>query len=213
NATAPAVPGHNFPARDGFDAYVDWLVAEASLLPRPVHLVGYSAGGRIVAGALAKGVACDAATLISTNLGLGSPAEREARALTDARWSALLRERGIDAFVDAWEAQPLFASQAAMPETSRAWQRMARTSLDPNALADAMDALSLARMPDLHEAMRGVTLPWQVVVGALDAKFIALAHAMSAPGVVELADCGHNPLLEAPELLAASLNNFVRGLV
>ncbi len=212
NASAPALPGHNFPALPSFAGYVDWLIAEVALLPRPIHLVGYSAGGRIVAGALAKGVACDAATLISTNLGLGSAPERDQRAASDAVWSALLRERGIDAFIDAWEAQPLFASQAALPDDRRAWQRMARESLNPNALADAMDALSLARMPDLREPVSRVTVPWQMVVGALDAKFVAASRALGAPHVEELADCGHNPLLEAPEALAAALNNFVRAL-
>ena len=210
NVSAPALPGHNGAARLSFDDYVDWLAGEMALLPRPLHLVGYSAGGRIVAGALAKGVPCDGATLISTNLGLTSTAEREARAGADAAWSAMLRERGIDAFIEAWEAQPLFASQANLPPERRAWQRMARGRLDPNALADAMDALSLARMPDLHAAVRQVTVPWQLVVGALDTKFVALARATGARRITQIPGCGHNPVLEAPRELADALDNFVR---
>ncbi len=211
NATAPAVPGHNAPARNTFADYVDWLVAEVSLVAPPVHLVGYSAGGRIVAGALARGIECAAATLISTNLGLGSERERAERAVIDAAWSKLLRDEGIDAFTDAWEAQPIFASQSQASESRRVWQRMSRTSLAPDVLADAMDALSLSRMPDLRAAMRAIRVPWQLVVGALDTKFVALAKGTGATRVTELAGCGHNPLIEAPEALAVTLNNFVNA--
>ncbi len=212
NAAAPALPGHNSPALLGFDAYVDWLLAQAAALPRPLHVVGYSAGGRLVAGALARGLACDAATLISASFGLGSEQERAERAEADAAWSKLLRERGIGPFVDKWETQAVFASQQFLPAAKRARQRAERESLDAHALADAMDALSLGRMPDLRQAMKDVRVPWQYVVGKADEKFMALAKTLGAPHLVELGLCGHNPLLEMPETLALVLNEFVQGL-
>lgn len=212
NAAAPAVPGHNYPALVSFDAYVDWLAAQAAALPRPLHLVGYSAGGRLVAGALARGVSCDAATLISANFGLSGEQERAERAVADTAWSTLLRERGIEAFVDKWEQQPVFASQQFLPAAKLARQRAERESLDASSLADAMDALSLGRMPDLRHAMKDVRVPWQYVVGKADEKFMALAQTLGAPKLVELALCGHNPILEMPETLAMVLNEFVQDL-
>lgn len=207
-AVALTLPQHQVPT--SFSDMAAWLREEVEDLGVPlsgIHLAGYSAGGRLVAGALAEGLAVRSASLISSGLGGLSPAERDERARTDAAWSALLRRRGTDAFLDAWEAQPIFATQRGLP--AAAIQRAHRTTLDPHALADLMDALSVSRMPDLRNSMRALRLPWQVVVGALDAKYVAQVRDIGPPAVVELAQCGHNPLLEAPAALAAALDEFV----
>jgi 2-succinyl-6-hydroxy-2,4-cyclohexadiene-1-carboxylate synthase len=212
DCVAPALPGHNSPALASFDAYVEWLARYIEGVPRPLHFVGYSAGARLVAGALVKGVPCDMATLISVNLGLTTEPERRDRLAADAGWSALLREQGIAAFVDAWETQPVFESQRQLPAADRHALRLERERLDPFALADTMDALSLGKMPDFKNAMRALALPWQLVAGRRDQKFLELARGLGAAHVCEL-DCGHNPILEDPKGLAARLNEFVRARV
>lgn len=203
---AVALPGH-----DGSAPVSDFEAAIDSLPELPgAHWVGYSAGGRVLLGGLARGLVCDRVTLVSSGMGSLDVADRSARARSDAAWSTLLRTRGVAAFVEAWEAQPLFASQARAPLALREAQRAQRLAADANALADAMDALSVARMPDLSGVLSGVTCPVQLVVGAEDTKYVALARAAThdVARVVELENCGHNPLLEAPRPLAEVLCNF-----
>ena len=73
-------------------------------------------------------VASPRAVLISVNPGIDD-AERPARRAHDAAWARLLRERGLDAFLDAWEAQPLFATQARVRADLRAARRARRLAL------------------------------------------------------------------------------------
>ncbi len=215
-AVAFDLPGHGpvspvDPAR-GFDGVVDDLAAALrNVHDGPWHVAGYSLGARLALGlAVRHPAACAALTLVGVNPGLPTAAERAARAAADARWAALLRDAGRDAFLAAWEAQPLFASQAALPPAVRERQAALRASHDPVRLAAAFEATSLASMPDRTPDLPALALPVHVVVGAEDAKFVALGHAMRIllrrGRLTVVPGAGHNVLLERPEALAGALD-------
>jgi 2-succinyl-6-hydroxy-2,4-cyclohexadiene-1-carboxylate synthase len=122
DARAIALPGHGggpVPAAWGacLDAIADAIAAafagSVAGLGGADLVVGYSLGARAALGLVAAGHA-PRAILVSVNPGIDD-AERAARRAGDAAWARLLRERGIDAFAEAWEAQPLFATQAGLP--------------------------------------------------------------------------------------------------
>src|SRR5262245_28816608 len=107
-----ALPGHG-----GGDVRATWddnLDAIAREIGDVDIVVGYSLGARVALGLVATG-RVPRVVLVSVNPGIAD-GERAARRASDAAWAAMLRERGIAAFVDAWQAQPLFASQARAPE-------------------------------------------------------------------------------------------------
>ena len=183
---AIAMPGHGLPIRDSWQANLD-AIGGASLA------IGYSFGARVALGLLAEG-RVDRAILIGVNPGI-SDEERPARRAADARWAQLLRERGIEAFVDAWEAQPLFATQARVAPERLLERRRRRLALDPEQLARCLETMGLAEMPDYRAVVGRATL----VAGALDAKFIALG----GDRVIAIPDSGHDVLLEQPSALAA----------
>ena len=193
----------------GFNAIAAWL-ADCMRAVGPTHAVGYSAGGRVLLAAVLAGAPCARLSLVSSGFGNLTPDERAARTASDAAWSELLRNRGMPAFIDAWESQPLFASQLRAPISTRDRQRALRLALDPNALADTLDALSVARMPDLTAAIPSLPIPLQLIAGADDPKYVANARSIPNAHVTILDHCGHNPLLEAPEALAHALQNFRR---
>lgn len=172
------------------------------------HLVGYSLGGRVGLGLLARAPELFArATLIGAHPGLADSDERAARAESDRPWVALLEQRGLDAFLAEWEALPMWASQARLAPSAREAQRVTRRSHTASGLAHALRVLGLGRMPPADPARIGV--PITLVAGALDAKHRALAEAF-APRLKEarlvlVPDAGHNVLLEAPDRLAAIL--------
>jgi 2-succinyl-6-hydroxy-2,4-cyclohexadiene-1-carboxylate synthase len=209
----PAIVGHaadTGPALD-FVAEVDRLAARiAQAGVREAHLCGYSLGARLALGLLLRYPTMFVrATLIGANPGLGeNSAERVERVASDERW-ARLAETDDDRFSSEWSAQPLFGSQRALPEAVRAEQERIRFAHDPHALAGAMRALSLGRMPDWRPHLNHIQIPVTVMAGELDHKFAALAREIvqSLPNArLEIVpDSGHNIPLERPSAIIAAL--------
>ncbi|MDX2089819.1 MAG: alpha/beta fold hydrolase [Kofleriaceae bacterium] len=196
-ARAVPLPGHGGgPVRATWDANLDAVADEIGACDL---VVGYSLGARVALGLVAtkrvpRGV------LVSVNPGIPDD-ERAARRASDAAWAAKLRTEGLAAFLAAWEAQPLFATQARVPQALRDARKARRASLDPEQLARSLEVMGLAEMPDYR---RYVDARCTLVVGADDAKYVALANAL--PARVEIiAACGHDPTLEQPRALAAIL--------
>lgn len=192
-----------------FEAEVDRLAGEwraAGLAP--VDLAGYSMGARVALGlAVRHPDRVARLTLVGVHPGLETDAERAERAAGDERWAALLEREGVARFVAAWEDQPLFATQLALPPDVRAAHRAIRLAHAPDALARALRALSLARMPSLWPALPGLAVPVRLVVGEADPKFRALAAraaALLARATLQVVPgCGHDVPLEDPAAFAA----------
>jgi 2-succinyl-6-hydroxy-2,4-cyclohexadiene-1-carboxylate synthase len=203
---AVTLPGHgDSPVLPTWD---ENLAAVARALGDVELVAGYSFGARVALGLVAAGLA-PRAILIGVNPGIDD-ADRPARRAGDVAWARLLRDRGIAAFADAWQAQPLFASQSRAAPALLAARRARRLALDPEQLARSLEVMGLAAMPDYrpaaHAAARAGTI--SLVAGADDAKFVAIARALPAP-LTLIAESGHDPTLEQPALLAAALADLI----
>lgn len=187
---AIAMPGHGAPIRESWQANLDAIDTRGAALA-----IGYSFGARVALGLLADR-RVERAILIGVNPGI-SDEDRPARRAADARWAQLLRERGTAAFAEAWQQQPLFATQARVPPERLEERRRRRSMLDPEQLARCLEIMGLAEMPDYRAAVGRATL----IAGADDAKFLALA----GDRVIAIPDAGHDVLLEQPAALAAAL--------
>lgn len=198
-----ALPGHGGgPVLGTWAANVE---AVARAMGSCDAVVGYSLGGRIAI-ALVAGGYVPRAVLISTNPGLAEH-ERSLRGASDAGWAALLRHRGIEAFVDAWEAQPLFATQARVAADRRGARRARRLTLDPDQLALVLEVLSPAQMPDYR---REIDQRFRLIVGADDAKYVAIARGLAAH-VTPIDGAGHDPLFEQPQRLIQSVADCLKA--
>lgn len=209
---APALAGHDdTPAPESFVGEVERLATEIrTRSTAPVHVCGYSLGGRLAFGLVAGHSSLfSRATIISANPGLTDDADRPGRAEQDEKWAALIEREGIERFIESWERQPLFASQTRLPLAVRELQRVQRRRHDPRGLAAAMRALSLARMPAYGAAVAALDLPIDLVTGSGDAKFTAIAADLATKlrraRHVVVPDVGHNVVLEAAEQIAAVL--------
>jgi len=195
--TAVALPGHGGgPVRATWEANLD---AVADAIGTCDLVVGYSLGARIALGLVAGGRVARA-VLVSVNPGIAD-AEREVRRAADAAWARMLRTQGLPAFLDAWEAQPLFATQARVDDALRTQRRARRLALDPEQLARSLEVMGLAEMPDYRGALDARCT---LIVGGDDAKFLAIARVVSSR-VEVIEGSGHDPLLEQPAELARTI--------
>jgi 2-succinyl-6-hydroxy-2,4-cyclohexadiene-1-carboxylate synthase len=217
---APWLPGHGPDPRNtdarSFDEVIGRLGRE--LAGRRAIVFGYSLGGRL---ALALAAAFPdrvrAVLAIGASTGIEAEDERARRVAWEAGLVQDLQARGLEAFVDAWQALPLFATQAMLPAEVLAAQRRARLGHDPAAIAWALSELGAGSMPPLLPRLVESGGPALFVVGALDDR--ALDVARRAMGVLPRAEvavvpgAGHNLLLEAPSTVVELAIDFVRAHV
>jgi 2-succinyl-6-hydroxy-2,4-cyclohexadiene-1-carboxylate synthase len=209
---APALGGHlSEPASENFDAEVERL---AALAPGATKLFGYSLGGRLALGLVARYPdRFERAVVVSAHPGLRQASERARRRLSDQRWIRLLRERGIPAFVAAWERQALWRTQRALPEWMRAERRRVRGLHDAEGLAGSLEGVGLGSMPDLRPRLALSRCRVDFLAGSEDPKFLSLAAELqrlvprARLGVAEHA--GHDLVLERPAFCSAYLKGAI----
>lgn len=222
---APALIGHDgsepggTPGDESFWTECDRIARLAESFGESYYVVGYSLGARIGLGILARHARrVLGATLIGVHPGLPDPEARRERINADEVWCSKLESEGIGAFVTAWEAQPLFATQSVVSADALAAQRHERLAHDPKGLAYSLRATGLGKMPFLGAVLGsdvwGPRPPVQLVVGGCDKKFAALAAPFASVAdrsVIVEEGAGHNVLLERPERVAAAVERGARA--
>jgi 2-succinyl-6-hydroxy-2,4-cyclohexadiene-1-carboxylate synthase len=205
---APALVGHSGAhASASVIHFEDEVERLATFAPSSrVHLVGYSLGARLALGlALRHPARLQCLTLVSGHPGLSTEPERAARRTSDAAWRELLLSKGLAAFVDAWQAQPLWSSQTQLSAARRQERRCERLSHTALGLADSLRITGLGEMPDYFARLDEIRTPVRLIAGALDGKFSALARSMAERlphAELEIVEgAGHDLLLERPEFI------------
>jgi len=162
--------------------------------------VGYSMGARFLLhlGLLAPS-RVRALVLIGGTAGIEDPAQRAARRAQDLRTAQRLEEAGLEAFVDEWVAQPLFATLP--PSGVFREERLANTV--PGLQSSLTRAGTGSQLP-LWDRLAELAMPVLVVAGERDAKFAALAERMAAAigenaTLALVPDAGHAAHLEQPD--------------
>ncbi|MFN9813525.1 MAG: alpha/beta fold hydrolase [Deltaproteobacteria bacterium] len=211
----PCLLGHDGAARGAATFEEELARLWRAHAPWPETLVGYSLGARVALGLAARAPRPFARrVLVSGRDGLRDAEEARVRRAADDALAEALRAEGLEAFVDRWQAQPLFASQSALPDEVRAAHRARRLAHDPAAVAEALSVLSLGRMPSFGALAVARTARVELVVGARDPKFRQIAEELAREHggrrnvrVHVVPDAGHDLVLERPEALAAILED------
>ena len=161
-------------ARDAAEAVAGLGAPRASWL-------GYSMGGRLALFMAARAAdAVERLTLIGASPGIAGAGEREARRAADGALADRIEREGVPAFVDGWEALPLFTSQARLPAETRRAIRRGRLANDAAGLANSLRGMGAGAQPPLHGELGGVRAPALLLAGAEDARFAAIAEGMAA---------------------------------
>ena len=143
----------------------------------PLHMVGYSMGGRV-----ALGFACrfpDAVaslTLLGASPGIADPAQRQVRFALDRDLARYMVETPDGVFERYWESLPLFGGST--PTGSSAGSRMASQSTR-RGWARSLGLLGTGSQPSYWHHLPHLDRPVQLIAGARDVKFRRIAEAMS----------------------------------
>jgi 2-succinyl-6-hydroxy-2,4-cyclohexadiene-1-carboxylate synthase len=166
--------------------------------------LGYSMGARFCLHlALSNPELVRGLVLLGGTAGIEDDDEREARRQQDLATAARIEQQGLDAFLDSWLAQPLFAGLP--PERQFLEERLENTV--EGLMASLQQTGTGVQDPSWHKLHR-LSMPVLVMAGADDHKFAALAERMAAEiganatvGLVEGA--GHAAHLEQPDRFLA----------
>lgn len=168
------------------------------------HLLGYSMGGRLALyTALHYPERFASLILESASPGLQTQAERTARRESDEGLADKIEAQGIKWFVDFWEGLALWDSQQALSDAVRQQLREGRLRNSPEGLANSLRGMGTGQMPSLWQRLPHLAMPVQLIVGASDAKFLAINQAMQAQmpqaKLTVIENAGHTVHLEQPQ--------------
>ena len=218
---APDLIGHGrsdspaYPDRYRMDRCVaDLLALLDALEVARADVLGYSMGGRVALHlAVAAPDRVGALVLESSSPGIADAAERQARIAADETLADAIKVEGLEAFVERWERLPLFASQAALPEDTRARLHAQRLRNNPLGLANSLRGMGTGQQESLWDRLAGLNIPTLLIVGELDTKYCALAGAMCAllsnARAVIVPGAGHAVHLEQPQTFAKNVLEFL----
>jgi 2-succinyl-6-hydroxy-2,4-cyclohexadiene-1-carboxylate synthase len=218
---APDLPGHgrSIGADDGsiyaFDDCLDRLAATLEYAGHArAHWIGYSMGARLaLAFALRFPERVESLLLIGGRAGIECASQRAARRRADEVLADRIETDGIEAFVDEWLAQPLFASQQRLGRDFVAAQRRQRLDNDARALAAILRGFGPGAQPPLFDDLPRLEVPVLLVAGALDRTFVAhardLERRLPDAAVREIADAGHAAHLEQPAAFIGFAREFL----
>jgi 2-succinyl-6-hydroxy-2,4-cyclohexadiene-1-carboxylate synthase len=212
------LPGHGraqFPEQPELYALPGAAQAVLAGVQVPVHLVGYSLGGRLALRlALQHPERFLSLTLISASPGLPTAAERAARRRTDDALAAELEQRGLNACLAAWYAQNLFGHLQRKPALVRRLLARRRKNCAPE-VARMLRGCSVGRQPSLWAQLKKLRLPVLLIAGQQDGKYMQLMRQMQQqiPGarLHVVPGAGHAVVEEQAPRVALALNNFLRG--
>lgn len=182
---------------------------------RRAHVLAYSMGGRIaLALAASSKDLVYSLVLESCNFGPASDEERAQAAERNQTWADMLRNQGMEEFIEYWETLPLFVTQreTGLDEVVRP-ERLAN---DAEAMALCLEGAGKHAMPDSSRAFAVIGNTWVPVKylwGYDDTKSEAVAHRLEHDGIdVTSFGTGHNVHLEAPVLYSSVVQEFLSGI-
>ncbi len=170
--------------------------------------VGYSMGGRLCLQlALDHPDLVERLVLVSASPGIDDPSERAARRAADEELARSIERDGVDAFLERWLAQPLFASlpRDLADVDGRRANTVARLTHQLRALGQGAQPSNWGRLEELR-------VPTMLLVGSRDTKYVAIAEQMAdamRADVVVLEGRGHACHLESGPEFASRLRDWL----
>jgi len=170
--------------------------------------VGYSMGGRLALRlAIDRPELVQALVLVSSTAGLDDEVARRDRVASDEALAVSVERDGVDAFLERWLAQPLFAT---VPPDAPGLRE--RHKLSARYLAHCLRVLGVGTIESMWDRLPELQMPVALVTGTADAKYDRIAIAMLEQIRGEVVHTriagGHALPLEQPAVLGSLIASF-----
>lgn len=178
----------------------------------PVHLLGYSMGGR-TALSFAVTYPDRVASLIleSSSPGLATASERYQRRVKDEALADNIEAKGLSWFVAYWEGLSMFATQTVDVRRQLRQQRLRNHSVG---LANSLRGMGTGHQPSVWSELHGLPHDVLLITGVKDEKFSNLAERMAEllphADRQHVADAGHIVHAEKPEIFTDLVKQWMR---
>lgn len=180
---------------------------------RPVHLLGYSMGGRLAAAfASVSPRKITSLILVSSGIGLREDDERASRTKDDELLARRLETANFSDFLNDWYIRELFAG---LRRTTH-WREIlaCRHNNDPQELAKALRGFSQGHKTNFREVASSMSFPILYISGEADKKYSAIGAEVATlcPNarhriIPESGHCVHD---EQPLVFASTVAEFLR---
>ncbi len=194
------------PARHALDRQAADLAGILGRLDAaPATVVGYSFGARV-----ALQLAVDHPDmvrmlfLVSPSAGIADARERAKRRTAERELARHIEADGVPAFVETWEAAPLFAAERRLPDEARARIHASRLRNRPEGLVGSLLGAGQGVMTPLHDRLGSIGVPTVILAGSADETGLTRARAVNdaitQARLIVLHGHGHAPHRESPVL-------------
>ena len=121
--------------------------------------------------------------------------------------------RGIEAFVDEWECQPLLQPAPHISAEQRAAQRAQRLNHQPIGLANSLRGMGAGQQAPLWPKLSGLQPPVTLIVGERDVRYREIAARMHgqlpASTLCIVPEAGHTVHLDQPQFFVELVTKFL----
>ena len=171
--------------------------------------IGYSMGGRIgLHAALAHPHEVERLVLIGATAGIDNADARAQRRTDDELLADRIGTIGVEAFIDEWLQNPLFAGLT--PNQALREDRLHNTA---DGLASSLRLAGTGTQAPLWDRLIEISCPVLLLVGQHDQKFRAIAERMATAlpnaELRAIDDAGHSVHLEQPERIVDALVDWM----
>ncbi|NGP76811.1 2-succinyl-6-hydroxy-2,4-cyclohexadiene-1-carboxylate synthase [Balneolaceae bacterium YR4-1] len=192
---------------------VDHLVALVNKIDKsPLFLYGYSMGGRLaLKTAQAAPNLFSGLILESTNPGLSDKKERAIRRDTDKERASSIKNDFL-AFLEKWEALPLFSSPAGLNSELSELYKQIHAEQEPEAMAAAICGFSPGSMKPVTKKTQNYYHPVLLIAGSGDQKYVTINKNMEQlfpKARLSILRAGHRVHMDNPDALGAEINTFI----
>ena len=181
-----------------------------------VDVLGYSMGGRLaLTFAILFPDMVRKLVLESASPGLETEKERNDRRIKDAELANLIKEKGIESFIDYWESIPLFSTMKELPLETRMEIRRQRLRNSHDGLANSLNGMGTGSQPSWWRELGEINSPVLLLSGDQDEKFCGIAKRMTekiknAKWTV-IRDSGHAIHVEKKEKFGTIVSDFLKN--
>lgn len=186
-----------------------------SLRLKPVHVIGYSMGGRVAVSFLVNHPdMVQSAVLESTSPGISDPAERRKRFQLDCERAERMSSDYVS-FINEWEQMGLFSTQNSMDTKLQESQRKNRLAQNPEGAANSLVRYGSGIQKSYWESLSSIVTPVLLIAGEKDGKFVSINREMEKllqnTQFEIVPETGHNIHMEAADKFGIIILEFLIG--